>query len=96
MSVAIDTVGLREAKNRFSELTTLVNATGKSLTVTKNNKPWVIIEPADAQASERRARYKRLMALTQRIETEPLGNSAWNETASDKELLDQERVRRFG
>ena len=42
------TVGLAEAKKNFSKITTEVNKTGKPVTVLKNNKPWVIIQPASA------------------------------------------------
>ena len=49
-------VGVREAKNRFSELTTEVNASGVPLTVLRNNRPWVVIYPADEAAASRRER----------------------------------------
>lgn len=40
------TMGLSEAKNNFSRVTAEVNRTGKSVTILKNNKPWVVIQPA--------------------------------------------------
>lgn len=40
------TMGLAEVKNNFSKVTAEVNRTGRPVTVLKNNKPWVIIEPA--------------------------------------------------
>lgn len=40
------TVGLAEAKNNFSKVTAEVNCTGRPVTVLKNNKPWVVIQPA--------------------------------------------------
>ncbi|WP_406710168.1 type II toxin-antitoxin system Phd/YefM family antitoxin [Trueperella pyogenes] len=40
------TVGLVEAKNNFSKVTAEVNRTGRPVTVLKNNKPWVVIQPA--------------------------------------------------
>lgn len=40
------TMGLAEAKNNFSRVTAEVNKTGRPVTVLKNNKPWVIINPA--------------------------------------------------
>lgn len=40
------TMGLAEAKNNFSRVTAEVNRTGKPVTVLKNNKPWVVIQPA--------------------------------------------------
>ena len=46
--MATFTVGLAEAKNNFSKITAEVNRTGKPVTVLKNNKPWVIIQPACA------------------------------------------------
>lgn len=39
-------VGVTEAKAHFSELTREVNATGRAVTVFKNNRPWVVISPA--------------------------------------------------
>lgn len=45
------TIGFAEAKNNFSRLAAEVNRTGKPVTVLKNNKPWVVIKPAAAQAS---------------------------------------------
>ena len=44
--MAIYTIGLAEAKNNFSKVTTEINRTGQPVTVLKNNKPWVIIQPA--------------------------------------------------
>ncbi|MDU7516330.1 MAG: type II toxin-antitoxin system Phd/YefM family antitoxin [Varibaculum cambriense] len=40
------TMGLAEAKNNFSRVTAEVNKTGKPLTIMKNNRPWVVIQPA--------------------------------------------------
>ena len=40
------TMGLEEAKNNFSRVTSEVNRTGRSVTILKNNKPWVVIQPA--------------------------------------------------
>lgn len=42
------TMGLAEAKNNFSRVTAEVNRTGRPVTVMKNNKPWVIINPASS------------------------------------------------
>ncbi len=42
------TIGLAEAKKNFSKITAEVNRTGKPVTVLKNNKPWVIIQPVVA------------------------------------------------
>ncbi|WP_418864289.1 type II toxin-antitoxin system Phd/YefM family antitoxin [Slackia exigua] len=39
------TMGLAEAKNNFSRVTSEVNKTGRSVTILKNNKPWVVIQP---------------------------------------------------
>ena len=39
------TMGLAEVKNNFSRVTAEVNRTGRPVTVLKNNKPWVIIQP---------------------------------------------------
>lgn len=39
------TMALAEAKNNFSRVTAEVNRTGRPMTVLKNNKPWVVIQP---------------------------------------------------
>lgn len=96
MSEALEAVGVREAKNRFSELTALVNQTGAELVVLKNSRPWVVIQPADAAAEDRRTRLDRLRALTRRIEKDVANEPEWESTVSDRDLLDDERVRRFG
>lgn len=89
------TVGVREAKNRFSELTADANRTGSSVTVLKNNKPWVMIVPVDEASRRRAERLERFHALTALIEggTE---NPVWDADVSDRDLLGAERVRRFG
>ena len=88
-------VGVREAKNRFSELTADANRTGSSVTVLKNNKPWVMIVPVD-EASRRRAELlERFHALTALIEGDA-ERPVWDADVSDRELLGAERVRRFG
>ncbi len=43
------TIGLAEAKNNFSRVTSEVHRTGKPVTVLKNNRPWVVITPAAAK-----------------------------------------------
>lgn len=53
--MAAITMGLAEAKNNFSKVTNEVNRTGKPVTVLKNNKPWVIIQPAQAHSSHKDA-----------------------------------------
>ena len=45
------TMGLAEAKNNFSRVTAEVNRTGRSGTILKNNKPWVVIQPARSSSS---------------------------------------------
>jgi len=45
------TMGLAEAKNNFSKVTAEVNRTGRPVTVLKNNRPWVVIQPA-AEAAQ--------------------------------------------
>lgn len=44
------TIGLAEAKTNFSKVTAEVHATGKPVTVLKNNKPWVVIAPVSRSA----------------------------------------------
>ena len=45
------TRGLAEAKNNFSRVTAEVNKTGKPVTILKNNKPWVVIQPVQKSIS---------------------------------------------
>ena len=45
------TMGLAEAKNNSSRVTAEVNRTGRSVTILKNNKPWVVIQPARSSSS---------------------------------------------
>ena len=45
------TMGLAEAKNNFSRVTAEVNRTGRAVTILKNNKPWVVIQPARSSSS---------------------------------------------
>ena len=49
------TMGLAEAKNNFSRVTAEVNRTGRSVTVLKNNKPWVVISPAVTSGDKSRS-----------------------------------------
>ena len=51
--MATFTIGLAEAKKNFSRLTAEVNRTGKPVTVLKNNKPWVVIQPAASFVGEK-------------------------------------------
>lgn len=44
-------MGLAEAKNNFSRVTAEVNKTGKPVTILKNNKPWVVIQPVQKSVS---------------------------------------------
>ena len=48
------TMGLAEAKNSFSRVTAEVNRTGRPVTVMKNNRPWVTINPAATQRGAER------------------------------------------
>lgn len=50
--MAAYTIGLAEAKNNFSKVTAEVNRTGHPVTVLKNNKPWVVIQPAASASVE--------------------------------------------
>lgn len=50
-TMAALTMGLAEAKNNFSKVTAEVNRTGRPVTVLKNNKPWVVIQPASAASN---------------------------------------------
>ena len=45
------TMGLAEAKNNFSRVTSEVNKTGRSVTILKNNKPWVFIQPVQGSTN---------------------------------------------
>lgn len=96
MNTLLEPVGTREAKNRFSELTAEVNRSGAALPVLKNGKPWVVIQPASAEAMARRDRLARFRSLTETIERDADVDPAWDESTSDAEMLAEERVRRFG
>lgn len=39
------TMGLAEVKSNFSRVTAEVHRSGRPVTVLKNNKPWVVIQP---------------------------------------------------
>ena len=39
---------LAEVENNFSKVTAEVNKSGRSVIVLKNNRPWVVIQPASA------------------------------------------------
>lgn len=95
METLLEPVGIREAKNRFSEITAIVNDTGRPLTVRKNGHPWVIIQPADPSAALRRQKLEKLKTLTALIEQDLDIEPVWDLNVSDKELLGEERVSRF-
>lgn len=96
MDALLDPVGAREAKNRFSELAAEVNRTGNALPVLKNGKPWVVIQPASEDVQKRRARLEQFRFLTKQIEQGLEDELAWDPEVSDRDLLEEERVRRFG
>ena len=50
-SMATLTIGLGDAKNNFSRVTAEANRTGKPVTILKNNRPWVVIQPAQQAES---------------------------------------------
>lgn len=50
-SMSTLTMGLADAKNNFSRVTAEVNRTGKPVTILKNNRPWVVIQPAQQSES---------------------------------------------
>lgn len=95
MEAPLEPIGIREAKNRFSEITSIVNDTGHPLTVRKNGRPWVVIQPADANAASRRQKLEKLRTLTALIEAPGDEEPTWNPEISDKELLGAERMSRF-
>lgn len=95
MEISISPVGVREMKSQFSSPTEGVNESGNPLTVLKNNRPWVVIYPADGESKARRRRRALFESLTQSIEAMP-DEPAWDSELSDRELLNEERVRRFG
>ena len=37
-----------EVRDNFSEVAAEVNKSGRSVTVLRNNRPWVVIQPASA------------------------------------------------
>ena len=46
--MSILTMDLAEVENNFSKVTAEVNKSGRSVIVLKNNRPWVVIQPASA------------------------------------------------
>ena len=46
--MSILTMDLAEGKNNLFKVTAEVNKSGRSVTVLKNNRPWVVIQPASA------------------------------------------------
>lgn len=97
MEATLNPVGVREAKNNLSALLDEVNKTGQSLTVLKNNKPWAVIQPADAKSMERRRRLEAHKRLMQLVENEPLElREDFDPSKTDKEILGEWRVERFG
>lgn len=95
MQTELNPVGVRQAKAQFSALTQEVNATGLAVTVMRNNKPWVVISPAEPSALERRKRLADFKALTAKIESYS-ADPDWGLLELDRELLAQERAERFG
>ena len=92
----MEAVGVRFAKNNFSQLASLVNEAGESLTVLKNGKPWVLIAPADPVAVERARKRELFAKLTAKIESKAAEEPAWDASLSDRDILGAERMRRFG
>lgn len=95
MDAALDFVGVREAKNNFSSLTEKVNELGLPVTVTKNNKPWVVIYPADYEESRRNKRLEAFRRLTRSIELSEIDEPEWDASISDKELLAEARLAKY-
>lgn len=95
MQAELEPIGVRQAKTQFSALTQEVNATGLAVTVLRNNKPWVKICPADPKALERRKKLEEFRSLTASIESYS-ADPDWGSLELDDDLLDQERVTRFG
>lgn len=62
------TVSVAEARNNFSKIGSEVVRSGKSVTVFRHSKPWLIISPAEgAEASADSSAYEReLNALLER------------------------------
>lgn len=63
-------VGMSDAKTNFSKLTADANRTGRSITVFKNNKPWVEIRPL-AHANEVPAETREAMDETESLLSDP-------------------------
>ena len=40
------TIGFAESKNNFSRIAAEINRTGRPVTILKNNKPLVVVQPA--------------------------------------------------
>lgn len=95
MESVLENIGVREAKNNFSSLTEKVNELGLPVTVTKNNKPWVVIYPADYESSKRNERLEAFRRLTRSIELVCEDESEWDASKSDKELLAEARAAKY-
>lgn len=95
MQAQLEPIGVRQAKAQFSALTQEVNSTGLAVTVLRNNKPWVMICPADPTAIDRRKKLEDFKSLTAEIESYPT-DPDWGSVELDDDLLKQERMRRFG
>lgn len=91
MAVTAEQVGVREAKSRFSEIAARVNADGIDVLVLRNNKPWVRIVPATPSPAERLESFD---AFVSRLSGQP--DLPWPAGMTDREILNEARVRRFG
>ena len=51
---------------------------------------------SNLQSNQRRERLEKLQALTRSIERDTKSEPMWDERKSDKDILGEERMRRFG
>ncbi len=69
---------------------------GEPVTVVRHGAPWVTICPASADAIERARRLERFRLLAASIEHSGIDEPVWDDAKTDRELLNEERVVRFG
>ncbi len=71
-----ETVGMFDAKTRFSEIVERVQATGQSVTVTNRGRPAVEIVPCRERSTRRMTRSAALLEITRlRHELPPIGRN---------------------
>jgi len=74
MNFMAETVGIFDAKTRFSEIVERVQSTGQPITVTNRGRPAVEIVPCHAKSSRRMSRADAVREIARlRAELPPVG-----------------------